>query len=192
MYSAESPAYGAEERRQLLAVARDSIEHGLQHRAPLPVKAEEFPEKLREKAACFVTLHRRNQLRGCIGTLQAMRLLVEDVAHNAFAAAFSDPRFPPVAATEVREIALHISVLTPAVELYFDSEEDLLRQLIPGEDGLILQEGARRGTFLPSVWEQLPERREFLQRLKLKAGLPVVYWSETLRVFRYRTEQFGA
>lgn len=192
MSSAETPIYGAEERRQLLAVARGSIEHGLQYRAPLPVNVAEFPAKLCETGACFVTLYKGGQLRGCIGTLQACRHLVEDVAHNAFAAAFSDPRFPPVGTAETVSLDLHISVLTPAVEMHFDSEEDLLRQLIPGVDGLILQEGARRGTFLPSVWEQLPEKREFLQRLKLKAGLPVVYWSETLRVYRYRTEQFGA
>ncbi|HLF96896.1 MAG TPA: AmmeMemoRadiSam system protein A [Methylococcaceae bacterium] len=192
MSSAETPVYAAEERRQLLAVARNSIEHGLRHRAPLPVNVAEFPAKLCEKGACFVTLYKAGRLRGCIGTLQACRHLVEDVAHNAFAAAFSDPRFPPVGAAETVHLDLHISVLTPATEMHFDSEEDLLRQLVPGEDGLILQEGARRGTFLPSVWEQLPEKREFLQHLKLKAGLPVVYWSETLRVFRYRTEQFGA
>jgi AmmeMemoRadiSam system protein A len=190
MSSTETSAYSAEERRQLRNLAHKSIEHGLQHRAPLPLSVEDFPEKLREKAATFVTLQKHGQLRGCIGALQAVRALVEDVTCNAFAAAFSDPRFPPVAAGEIIALELHISVLTPAVEMRFDCEESLLRQIRPEEDGLILQEGARRGTFLPSVWEQLPDARDFLRHLKRKAGLPPDYWSDTLRMFRYGTEQF--
>ena len=141
--------------------------------------------------ASFVTLHRQGELRGCIGHLEGVQPLVVDVAENAFAAAFRDPRFPPLAEPELAGLALHISVLTPATELEFESEQDLVAQLRPGIDGLILQEGAARGTFLPSVWESLPDPHQFLAQLKRKAGLPSDHWSERIRVFRYETEAFG-
>ncbi len=130
-------------------------------------------------------------MRGCIGTLEAFRPLAEDIAHNAYAAAFQDPRFPPVDASEVDGLDIHLSLLTPAEPMSFQSEQDLLVQLRPGVDGLILAEGGRRGTFLPSVWEQLPEPAQFLEHLKLKAGLPKTYWSDSIRVFRYETEGVG-
>jgi AmmeMemoRadiSam system protein A len=130
-------------------------------------------------------------LRGCIGHLEATLPLVEDVAENAFSAAFRDPRFPALRDTEYAALELHISVLTPAEPLDCNSESDLLRQMRPYQDGLILAEGLRRGTFLPSVWEQLPEPREFLRHLKRKAGLPDDYWSPSLQIYRYETESFS-
>jgi len=171
-------------------IARGAIESGLTSGCKPALDASRYPSPLRETRACFVTLHKNGDLRGCIGALEAARPLVEDVAANAFNAAFRDPRFPPVQTWELPELDIHISVLTPALPMRFTSEEDLLRQLRPGVDGLVLKEGARRATFLPSVWETLPDGRDFLCHLKAKAGLPKDYWSPTLEVSCYTTESF--
>ncbi|HEY5790998.1 MAG TPA: AmmeMemoRadiSam system protein A [Gammaproteobacteria bacterium] len=183
--------YPPEQRALLLYLARASIVHGLRSGEPLAPVLEALPAALREPRAVFVTLQRGGQLRGCIGSLQAHRPLANDVAANAFAAAFRDPRFPPLGAGEYPQLELHLSVLSPATPLAFASEAALLAQLRPGVDGLILSDGGRRGTFLPSVWEQLPEPAQFLAHLKRKAGLPESYWSETLQVERYTTESFA-
>lgn len=181
----------APHRETLLRIAGESIRHGLEQGRPLPVTAAAFPEPLQAERATFVTLERAGALRGCIGSLEAFRPLVEDVAHNAYAAAFSDPRFPPLGPAELADLGLTVSVLSPAEPLAFASEDDLLRQLRPGVDGLILEERGRRGTFLPAVWSSLPEPRQFLAQLKLKAGLDPEYWSETIRIDRYTTETFN-
>lgn len=179
------------QRDTLLGVAEASIRHGLERGQPLPVTAGDYPQPLRPERATFVTLERSGDLRGCIGSLEAVRPLVEDVAHNAFAAAFSDPRFPPLSASELADLTVGISVLGPAEPMSFESEADLVRQLRPEVDGLILEEKGRRGTFLPAVWSSLPEPHRFLEQLKRKAGLPPDYWSPTLRVARYTTESFA-
>ena len=132
------------------------------------------------------------QLRGCIGTLEACRPLAEDVSRNAWAAAFRDPRFPPLQESELAGLDIHISVLSEAEPVTFGSEQDLLGRIRPGVDGLILEERSARGTFLPSVWESLPEPEQFLAHLKLKAGLPADYWSASVRMWRYTTQSFGA
>jgi len=176
------------EKRQLLRLAGESIRHGLAHGRPLPVDLATLPEALKARRASFATLEKQGVLRGCIGSLEAHRPLAEDVAHNAYAAAFQDPRFPPLAEAELGDLAIHLSLLTPPEPVAFQSEADLLAQLRPGEDGLILVEGGRRGTFLPSVWAQLPEPRQFWEHLKLKAGLPKAYWSDSIKVYRYRAD----
>ncbi len=189
--AAQTPLSAAQ-RRVLLDVARRSIVHGLQHQRPLPVNAGDHEPRLREPGASFVTLQMDHTLRGCIGSLEARRPLVCDVAYNAFAAAFQDPRFPPLSAGELPQLHIQISVLGRPEPLVFSSEAELVQQLRPGVDGLILEEGERyRGTFLPSVWSSLPDPRRFLAQLKLKAGLPPDYWSDTVRVWRYTTESFG-
>jgi AmmeMemoRadiSam system protein A len=182
---------GPDVRRTLLAVAAQSIRYGLRTGAPLPVRPEDFDPPLRERRASFVTLHHQSELRGCIGHLQAVSPLVVDVAGNAFAAAFRDPRFPPLAERELTDLQIHISVLTTPEPMSFDSERDLLAKIRPGVDGLILRDGVHQGTFLPSVWESLPDPTSFLAHLKNKAGLPTDYWSDTLTVSRYRTESFS-
>jgi AmmeMemoRadiSam system protein A len=179
------------ERRALLEVARQSIAHGLRTGTALPVRAADYPESLRVVRATFVTLELGGQLRGCIGTLAAHRPLVEDVAELAFAAAFEDPRFPPVDAKESGLLELHLSVLSLPTPMAVTDEADLLRQLRPNVDGLILGEGARRATFLPAVWEDLPDPREFVRHLKAKAGLGANYWSPRMKAERYTTESFG-
>jgi hypothetical protein len=180
-----------EQQQRLLDLAKSSIQHGLQTGRALKVNLADFPAELTERRATFVTLHKHHQLRGCIGMLEAVRPLAEDIAENAFLAAFKDPRFPPLTEDEFGELEIHLSILTPAEPVAFSSEQELITQLQPGIDGLILEEGRRRGTFLPSVWEQLPEPEQFLRHLKQKAGLAPDYWSESIRIYRYRTEMIG-
>jgi len=179
------------QRQTLLDLARASIRHGLAHDGPLPVEPGEFAPPLRQQRAVFVTLQRQGQLRGCIGHLEASQALVKDVADNAYAAAFRDPRFPPLAAAEFDDLEVHISILSPPETLPVVSEADLLNQIRPGIDGLILEEGTHRGTFLPSVWDSLPQPAQFLAHLKLKAGLSPAHWSDGIRMARYTTESFG-
>lgn len=192
MCSLETSVYTAEERKALLDLARASIHHGLNTGKALEVEPGDYPAHLREDRACFVSLHRDGALRGCIGHLEAMQPLVSDVADNAFSAAFQDPRFPPLASREEAGLKVHISILSPAVPIDFHSETDLLEQIRPGVDGLILQDGPYRGTFLPSVWESLPTVEAFWRHLKAKAGLPENHWSDSLEVSRYETESFSA
>lgn len=175
-------------RETLLEIARDAIRHGLAAGRAPDFDAGDVPEDLRVPGAAFVTLTLDGQLRGCIGSLQAYRPLAADISDNAYNAAFRDPRFPPLKPAELDRLHLHISILTPPEPVEFASEDDLLAQLRPGVDGLIIAAAGRRGTFLPSVWEQLPERHDFLRHLKLKAGLPPDYWSDDVAVWRYATE----
>lgn len=181
----------SELQQRLLDVARESIDFGLRHGKPLPAPLDDGPAELRAVRASFVTLKKNGMLRGCIGSLEARRPLIADVAENAYAAAFRDPRFPPVTRSEVDELEIQLSLLTPAEPMTVASEADLLSQLRPGEDGLILQEGPRRATFLPTVWESLPDALSFVRHLKQKAGLPADYWSDAMQVFRYRTESIS-
>jgi AmmeMemoRadiSam system protein A len=180
-----------QDRVTLLDVARASIRHGLQHGHTLDPNPDDYPETLRRSHATFVTLEIGGQLRGCIGTLAAHRPLVLDVAAHAYAAAFDDPRFPELTESEFPRLEVYISVLSPPEPLRFDSEERLLEQLRPGVDGLILQFRSHRATFLPAVWESLPDPYVFLSQLKQKAGLPLNFWSSELRAERYTTEYFG-
>jgi uncharacterized protein len=191
MPSADANLLEPAQRRILLALARESIEHGLREGRPIPVDLSGYPPVLAERRAAFVTLHDRGALRGCIGHLQAIQPLVLDVAENAFAAAFRDPRFPPLTEPELADLAIEISVLSPSEPLTFGSEEELLQMIEPGRDGLILEAGNARGTFLPTVWESLPQPRDFLRHLKQKAGLRPDYWSDDIRISRYRTESFS-
>lgn len=178
-------------RQRLLRLARESIAHGLAHGCPLPVNPEDLPPVLQAPGATFVTLKAQGVLRGCIGHLQAVQPLIRDVAENAFAAAFRDPRFPPVTAPELDAIGIEISVLSPPEPLSFRSEAELVACIEPGRDGLILEAGSARGTFLPTVWESLPDPRAFVRELKRKAGLDPSYWSDAIQVSRYRTESFS-
>lgn len=181
--------YTDEEKNILLEVADQSIKYGLNHAKQIFIDAADYPEPLRVHAASFVTLQIGEHLRGCIGSLLAHRPLISDVAANAYAAAFCDPRFMPLNHGEYAKISKHISVLSEPEPMCFVSEADLLSQLQPGIDGLILTEHGYRSTFLPAVWESLPDRRIFLAHLKLKAGLPEDYWSDTMRVDRYTVEE---
>ncbi len=179
--------FSDDDKNTLKQIARESIEHGLLHKKPLPVDPDKYSPLLQSNTATFVTLQLHNHLRGCIGTLQAYQPLVKDVSQHAFDAAFKDPRFTAVNKEEAEQLEIHISILTPAEDIEFTSEDDLLSQLEPGVDGLIIEDGYHRATFLPSVWEQLPDRRQFLEHLKQKAGLSANHWSDSFKAQRYRT-----
>jgi AmmeMemoRadiSam system protein A len=165
----------------LLALARGAIAEALGD-APAATGSGAW---LGEPGATFVTLTRGGELRGCIGTLIAERPLREDVTGNARAAAFRDPRFAPVTRTEMIELHVEVSLLSPVEPIEYESETRLLALLRPGIDGVLLEYGHRRGTFLPQVWEQLPEPRSFLAHLKRKAGLPTDFWVRDIKVSRY-------
>ena len=179
-----------EEQRLCLKLARQSILHGLQQGSALQVRTADYSNDLQQQAACFVTLHKDGQLRGCIGALEAYQPLINDIVEHAFSAAFQDPRFPALKEDEYKKLEIDISVLGKPVPMRFDSEEDLLQQIRPNVDGLILEFGYNRGTFLPSVWEQLPDKKEFLNHLKMKAGLPMHWWDNGAKISRYETFSF--
>jgi uncharacterized protein len=169
----------------LLKLARSAIEYGLQHDKPLVVDPEGYPAELRVPKAVFITLTCADDLRGCIGTLEASLPLVVAVAKYAHAAAFSDPRFTAVDRVDLPRLAIHISILSQLEPVSFSSEQELIDQIRPGIDGLFLEDGYHRATLLPAVWDDIPEKREFLSRLKQKSGLAASYWSKTISVKRY-------
>ncbi|MCI0508055.1 MAG: AmmeMemoRadiSam system protein A [Gammaproteobacteria bacterium] len=181
-------------RQTLRHIAKASIQYSLEHGSDAgyerTLRLADFAQELQQPRASFVTLHINDELRGCIGTLEARQPLIIDVAHNARAAAFHDPRFAPLSQSEFDRLQIHISILGIPEAISFSSEQDLIRQLRPGIDGLILAAAGRRGTFLPSVWESLPAPEEFLAHLKMKAGLPTSYWPDDIKIARYTTESF--
>jgi uncharacterized protein len=180
-----------DQRRQLLSIARASINSALPDGVLAPCPREQLPADLMERRSSFVTLRIDHELRGCCGTLDAPRPLAQDVWRNAWASAFNDPRFTGLTVAEWPRVDLHLSVLGLPQPFLVANEEELLQQLQPGVDGLIFELGAARATFLPSVWEQIGDPLRFVQQLKLKAGLPADFWSRELRIFRYGTESFG-
>lgn len=167
--------------RILLPIARSSISRALGQACD----ANEDAPWLREQGACFVTLTQNQQLRGCIGTLEAHRSLLEDVRANARSAAFRDRRFAPLTSAELDYTEIEVSLLSSMQVMQCSAEADVLAQLQPGIDGVVLEFGHCRGTFLPQVWEQLPDRSEFFAHLKLKAGLPSDFWAEGVKLSRY-------
>ena len=177
----------AVEKNILLETAKQSITYGLQNQCAPPVELSEFSERLQATGATFVTLNLNQQLRGCIGTLEAHQALIADVSEHAYAAAFEDPRFPTVSEREIEQLEISISILTPPTPVSFTSEKDLLKQLRPGVDGLILQSGFHKATFLPAVWDQLKIAEDFLNHLKIKAGLNTNDWPDDVRISRYET-----
>lgn len=170
----------------LLAIARQAIAT----RLGLPATPPPAHPRLGEPGASFVTLTQHGELRGCIGSLEARRPLAVDVAENARAAAFRDPRFAPLEAEEWPATRVEVSLLSAPEPLPFSSQADALAKLRPGIDGIVMEAGARRATFLPQVWEALPDPADFLARLKEKAGLSAGYWSDELRLSRYTVDKW--
>jgi uncharacterized protein len=187
-----SSEFTPENQSTLLAIASASINHGLSERTALPIIPNDYPELLQQPRASFVTLRIGGRLRGCMGSLEATEPLVVNVAKNAYSAAFRDPRFAPLARDEFSQLGIHLSLLSRPEPLEFETEEQLLAQIRPGIHGVTLIEGPRRATLLPAVWESVSSPREFLAHLKRKAGLPVDYWSRTIRAERYTAESIGA
>ncbi|NTV94788.1 MAG: AmmeMemoRadiSam system protein A [Thiobacillus sp.] len=151
--------------------------------------AVEHPDWLKAPGAVFVTLTQNGHLRGCIGSLEAWRPLGEDLEANACAAAFRDPRFPPLSAEELARTRVEVSILSKPEPMHFRDEADATAQLRPDIDGAILEWHHHRGTFLPQVWEQLPDPVEFMAHLKHKAGLPADFWADDIRLSRYTVEK---
>jgi AmmeMemoRadiSam system protein A len=187
MIGADESPWTSARGRTLLRIARASLAEALGFGSAPDDGPEGYSGEpwLREPGATFVTLRRRGELRGCVGSIQAYRPLFEDVWRNARASAFHDTRFPPVEPGELAEIGIEMSLLSPPEPLPCASEAAALRLLRPGVDGVIFECGEHRGTFLPQVWEQLPARRDFLDRLRHKAGLRPGYWSPEVRLSRY-------
>lgn len=171
----------------LVELARAAIAARLDHTRSVDAHAgTDMPARLSRPGACFVTLKLDGALRGCIGSPQAWRPLAEDLCDNATKAAFADPRFPPLTAQEWPRVTLSVSVLTPPQPMVFRDQNDLLAQLRPGTDGLIIEDQGRRALFLPSVWEQLPDKAQFLAHLKHKAGMAANHWSPSFRAQRFQ------
>jgi len=170
----------------LIALARAAIARQLGE----AVCEMPHPPWLDEPGAVFVTLTRHGELRGCIGSLSARRALGHDLEANARAAAFDDPRFPPLGRDEWPDLRVEVSLLSAAEPLSCADEADALAQLRPGIDGVILEYGWYHSTFLPQVWDQLPEPRDFLAHLKRKAGLAPDFWAKGMKLSRYTVEKF--
>lgn len=175
-----------EDAALLTGLARAAVARQFGRAAP----ALPYPSWLERPGATFVTLTQDGQLRGCIGSLEAHRPLGRDLEANAQAAAFRDPRFPPLTEAELDRTRVEVSILSAPEAMSFKDEQDALAQLRPGIDGVIFESGWHRATFLPQVWEQLPEPRQFMARLKMKAGLPADYWSDEVRLLRYTVDKY--
>lgn len=179
------------EQQILLEIARKTLESKVMGRELPEIDLESLPGVLREPGASFVTLTKKGALRGCIGALKATKPLVMDVQDHAIAAAFHDYRFPNVELVELPDIRIEISWLTPPESLEYNTPQELLNKIQPGKDGVIIEDGVRRATFLPQVWEQLPDTERFLSRLCVKMNASPTAWKEKkLKVSTYRVQKF--
>lgn len=179
------------EKQTLLKLARESIKFAL-HGKKLPkLNLDSFTPALREQGASFVTLTVQDQLRGCIGALEARQPLVEDVREHAIAAALEDPRFLPVEKNELNRIRIEVSILSVPQVLKYESSQELIQKLKPHIDGVIIKQGERKATFLPQVWEKVSNPKEFMNQLCYKLSGDPNLWQETkLQVFTYQVEEF--
>jgi len=179
------------EGETLLDLAQASIRHGLQKGKLLAVRSAGVPDVLVQPRSTFVTLRLGSALRGCIGSIKPQQPLAQDVNKNAFNAAFHDPRFPPLRSDEYPDLNIHISVLSDFESIDFLNQTELLSQIRKNRDGLLLEFGPHRSLLLPSVWKDLPDKQQFLQHLKMKAGLQAEFWSDQLKIQRFTTQSFS-
>ncbi len=180
-----------DEKSLLLNIARDALEISVRTESLPTIDRSSLPQRLNEDGASFVTLTIQERLRGCIGTLEAYQPLALDVQEHAMAAALQDPRFPRVHPEELPTIKIEVSVLTPKTPLHYETPEELIEKIRPKIDGVVLQDGFRKATFLPQVWEKLPDPAEFLSHLSLKMGAQSDVWrKKPLDVYLYQVEEF--
>jgi AmmeMemoRadiSam system protein A len=172
----------------LTGLARAAIARKLGLSFDEPVTAE--ADWLQERAATFVTLQMHGNLRGCVGTLEAHRSLIEDVRGNAVAAAFHDSRFAPLSAEEFVQIQIEVSVLSIPEAMHACSESIACSRLRPGIDGVVIKFGTHKATFLPQVWDQLPEPKNFMAHLKIKAGLAIDFWHPEVLLYKYQVNKY--
>ena len=192
MEYAESARLSDDDRARLLDAARAALAFGVENGRSMTAALDaDLSPALRAMRASFVTLRIAGELRGCCGTIAAREPLLQDVAANAYKAGFEDPRFGPVTAADLAAVDIGISVLSTPRPIRFADEADLLRQIRPDRDGLILEDGDRRGVFLPSVWERFPNAAQFVDQLKRKAEVAPDHRPDSLRVFRFTAESFG-
>ena len=184
--NADGPA-DAERGRVLLEIARETLSAAFGGETP----AGHDTAWLHRPGACFVTLKKGGALRGCIGSLRPNRTLIEDLRRNTVAAALRDDRFPPLTAEELGEVTIEVSLLSELEPLPFAGERQLVAALRPGIDGVVLECGLRRGTFLPAVWRNLADPADFVRQLKRKAGLAEDFWSDEIAIFRYTTRSWS-
>ncbi len=179
-----------EHHKILLQIARTAIKQGLEFGQTLNVNPVDYPIELQQVRACFVTLEVQHNLRGSIGALVGNQTLIEEVANHAYVAAFEDTHFPPLQSRDYALLTVHISILSELELMQFDSEQDVIRQLRPNVDGLVLEDKSYKGMFLPTIWKSLSNPQDFLHQLKRKAGLPTDYWSNSIKIQRFTTESF--
>ncbi|MDO8755556.1 MAG: AmmeMemoRadiSam system protein A [Anaerolineales bacterium] len=179
------------EKQTLLRLAREALEHAVKGQAIPRLDTQSLTPTLREHGASFVTLTIHAELRGCIGALEAYQPLAEDVREHAVSAALQDPRYRPIVESELSRIRLEVSRLTAPHLLEYSSSKDLLKKLKPHVDGVILKNDLRRATFLPQVWEKIPDPVDFLDQLCMKMGASKKLWRDTkLQVYVYQVEEF--
>ncbi len=176
--------------RILLQIARTEIAEALGQSVSVDENILEDTAWLQAKGACFITLMQQQQLRGCMGTLDAHRALLDDVKTNAKAAAFKDTRFSPLSSKELIKTQVEVSLLSPMQALNFIDEQDALNQLQTGVDGVLFEYAHYRSTFLPQVWEQLPDAKNFMTNLKHKAGLSADFWANGIKLSRYSVSKW--
>ena len=185
------PTLSSQERSILLKIARSAIASRLRSDVTIE-KPETVAPTLKEKRGCFVTLHQKGVLRGCIGTIEPITPLIDCVEENALNAAFRDPRFPPLKIEDLDEIEIEVSVLTEPERIEFSDGEDLKNKLKAGIHGVIVSRGIQRATFLPQVWEQLPDKENFLDQLCQKGGMPKKSWKDRKTIVKvYEVEYFS-
>lgn len=177
-------------RRQLRELATRAIRIAAREHHSLQIDINSVEPELKRPGASFVTLRKHKDLRGCIGSLEARQALVLDLAANACAACCHDPRFSAVAADELASLSAEVSVLSTLMPMPISTEQQLSDMIRPGIDGLFIDDGIHRATFLPAVWSQLPDKAEFISQLKRKAGLESDYWSPAIHCFRYAVDEF--
>ena len=174
-------------KEALLSIVRNALNLAAEKHEIYHPNRNDFNDVLFNRGASFVTLKKNNRLRGCIGSLLPINAIAVDLANNTFAAAMNDARFSPVTQDELKDIEFSIALLTNFEEMEFNSEQDLLSKIKPNIDGILIKDGERQGLFLPAVWKEIPDKQEFLTELKIKAGLSPTYWSDRVKVFRFRT-----
>lgn len=183
--------YSTQQRSFLLKLARESIKSRLEAKPTPQIEESQIDKELKEIRGVFVTLTINGNLKGCIGHIEPVQELYKDVIQNSMAAAFDDPRFSPLTANELKSVIIEISVLSPPQPLLYKDADDLLQKLTPGRDGVVIKKGFYRATYLPQVWEDLPDKENFLASLCQKAGMDENEWRQgELEVETYTVEMF--
>lgn len=177
--------------KDLLKIAQIGLEEAVLKNKAYNPSRKDYPDEMFNRGASFVTLTQNGELRGCIGSLLPNQAIADDVASNAYKAALEDKRFSPVSKEELDKIKISISLLSGFEVINYKNENDLLAQIIQGVDGIVIRDGNRQGVFLPAVWKQLPDKQEFFNNLKIKAGMSPSYWSNRIKVYRFRVVEIS-